>query len=114
MRGAEWLWVTDLSQPEHFGIHFLPIVMIASSFMTQKMTPMAGGDPNQQKIMQFMPLMWGFMFWSQSSGLVLYWLSSNLVQIAQQWFFNKTAAPVAATAAPARKAISSKDGRKRI
>ena len=42
--------------------------------------------------MQFMPLMWGFFFWSASSGLVLYWLTSNMVQIAQQWFFNKTAA----------------------
>ncbi|MGD1069337.1 MAG: membrane protein insertase YidC [Bryobacteraceae bacterium] len=114
MRGAEWLWVADLSQPEHFGIHFLPVIMIVSSFWMQKMTPMAGGDPSQQKIMQFMPLMWGFMFWSQSSGLVLYWLSSNLVQIGQQWFFNKTAAPAPATAASARKAISSKDGRKRI
>ena len=95
--------MADLSQPEHFAIHFLPIIMIASSFLMQKMTPMAGGDPNQQKIMQFMPLMWGFFFWSPSSGLVLYWLTSNLVQIAQQWFFNKTALPVLATAERQRK-----------
>jgi YidC/Oxa1 family membrane protein insertase len=102
MRGAGWLWIADLSQPEHFQIHFLPIIMIGSSFLMQKMTPMAGGDPNQQRVMQFMPLMWGFFFWSASSGLVLYWLSSNLVQIAQQWFFNKTAAPPAPVATPAR------------
>ena len=90
MRHASWLWVGDLSQPEHFAIRFLPLVMVASSFLMQKMTPMAaGGDPSQQKVMQFMPLMWGFFFWSASSGLVLYWLTSNLVQIAQQWFFNK-------------------------
>jgi len=108
MRGADWLWIADLSQPEHFQIHFLPIIMIGSSFLMQKMTPMAGGDPNQQKVMQFMPLMWGFFFWSASSGLVLYWLSSNLVQIAQQWFFNKTAPPLPAAAGPVRK-----DGRKR-
>jgi YidC/Oxa1 family membrane protein insertase len=112
MRGADWLWIADLSQPEHFQIHFLPIIMIGSSFLMQKMTPMAGGDPNQQKVMQFMPLMWGFFFWSASSGLVLYWLSSNLVQIAQQWFFNKTASPLAPPAGPAGK--SAKDGRKRI
>jgi YidC/Oxa1 family membrane protein insertase len=114
MRNASWLWVGDLSQPEHFAIRFLPIIMIASSFLMQKMTPMAGGDPNQQKIMQFMPLMWGFLFWSASSGLVLYWLSSNLMQISQQWFFNQTAPPAMATATVPKKAISPKDGRKRI
>ena len=113
MRNAPWLWVTDLSQPEHYAIRFLPLIMIASSFLMQKMTPMAGGDPSQQKVMQFMPLMWGFFFWSASSGLVLYWLSSNTVQIAQQWFFNKTSPPAPAIAASAKKVISAKDGRKR-
>ncbi len=91
LRHAEWLWITDLSQPEHLAIRVLPIIMVASSFLMQKMTPMTGGDPSQQKIMQFMPLMWGYFFWSASSGLVLYWLTSNVVGIAQQWFFNKTA-----------------------
>jgi YidC/Oxa1 family membrane protein insertase len=113
MRNAPWLWISDLSQPEHFAIRFLPLIMIGTSFLMQKMTPMAGGDPSQQKVMQFMPLMWGVFFWSASSGLVLYWLTSNLVQIGQQWFFNKTSSPVVLTAAPAKKAISSKDGRKR-
>ncbi len=116
MRGAGWLWVGDLSQPEHFGLHFLPIIMIATSFLMQRMTPMAGGDPSQQKIMQFMPLMWGVFFWTASSGLVLYWLTSNLVQIGQQWFFNKTAPPVTVIAASQKKITSSKatkDNRKR-
>jgi len=114
MRNASWLWVGDLSQPEHYAIRMLPIVMIATSFLMQKMTPMTGGDPNQQKIMQFMPLMWGFFFWSASSGLVLYWLTSNLAQIGQQWFFNKTASPVTVITTPQQKKVtSSKDGRKR-
>ena len=91
MRNAHWLWVTDLSQPEHYAIRVLPIVMIVSSFLMQKMTPMTGGDPAQQKVMKFMPLMFGVMFYSASSGLVLYWLTSNIVNIAQQWFFNRTA-----------------------
>ena len=108
MRHASWLWVTDLSQPEHYAIRILPLVMIASSFLMQKMTPVAGGDPNQQKVMQFMPLMWGVFFWPASSGLVLYWLTSNLVGIAQQWFFNKTAAPAVVV-----KMNPPKDGRKR-
>ena len=91
MRGAHWLWVKDLSQPETLAIHILPIIMIASQFLMQKMTPQAtGGDPNQQKMMMMMPLIFGFMFYNLSSGLVLYYLTSNLVGIGQQWFFNHT------------------------
>jgi YidC/Oxa1 family membrane protein insertase len=112
LRHANWLWVTDLSQPEHYAIHILPLIMVVTSFALQKMTPApAAGDPNQQKMMQFMPLMYLFFFWSASSGLVLYWLTGNVVGLAQQWFFNKTAAPVEAVKA-ANKLIA-KDGRKR-
>jgi YidC/Oxa1 family membrane protein insertase len=111
MRHASWLWVGDLSQHEHFDIHFLPLIMVITSFGLQKMTPPpATGDPSQQKMMQFMPLMYLFFFWSLSSGVVLYWLTGNLVGMAQQWFFNKTAGPVEVVAA--QKAIL-KDGRKR-
>ena len=115
MRNASWLFVTDLSQPEHWwvvggtDIRILPVIMIVSSYLMQRMTPMAGGDPAQQKMMQFMPLMYGFFFWPASSGLVLYWLTSNLVGIAQQLFFNKTSGPITAPA----KITSPKDGRKR-
>ena len=90
MRGASWLWVTDLSQPEHLPIKILPIAMIVSQFIMQKMTPTAGTDPAQQKMMLFMPLIFGFMFYNFSSGLVLYYLTSNIVSIGQQWFFNRT------------------------
>ena len=96
MRHASWLWVSDLSAPETLPIHILPIAMIASQFVMQKMTPQVGGDPAQQKMMMFMPLVFGFMFYNMSSGLVLYWLTGNLVGIAQQLFFNKTAAAPAA------------------
>lgn len=107
MRHADWLWVSDLSQPEHFGIRFLPVIMVITSLVLQKMTPTpAGGDPGQQKMMQFMPVMMGVFFWQASSGLVLYYLTSNIVGVAQQWFFNKTA-PVT----PGVKII--KDGRKK-
>jgi YidC/Oxa1 family membrane protein insertase len=92
MRGASWLWVSDLSQPEQIAIHILPIIMVASQFWMQKMTPQAAGvDPNQQKMMMFMPLMFGFFFYNLPSGLVLYYLTSNLVGMGLQWFFNKTA-----------------------
>jgi YidC/Oxa1 family membrane protein insertase len=89
MRGAHWLWVTDLSQPEQLPIHILPLIMIVSQFVMQKMTPNPGMDPSQAKMMMFMPLMFGFLFYNFSSGLVLYWLTSNLVQIGQQWMVNR-------------------------
>ncbi len=53
--------------------------MIASQFLMQKMTPQPGVDPTQQKMMMFMPLIFGFMFYNFPSGLVLYYLTSNLV-----------------------------------
>ena len=89
LRGASWLWVGDLSQPEQIGIRVLPVLLVVTGFLMQKMTPMASVDPNQQRMMMFMPLMMGFIFYQASSGLVLYWLTGNLVGIAQQWVLNK-------------------------
>ena len=91
MRGASWLWVHDLSTYEQLPIRILPLAMIVSQFIMQKMTPATSVDPNQQRMMLLMPLIFGFMFYSLPSGVVLYYLTSNLVGIAQQWFFNKTA-----------------------
>ena len=51
---------------------------------------MPSPDPAQQKIMLLMPVMFLFFFWSLSSGLVLYWLTGNVVGIAQQWYINRT------------------------
>jgi len=90
MRGASWLWVKDLSQPEDLPIHILPVLMIVAQFVMQKMTPTPGQDPTQAKMMMFLPLVFGFMFYNMSSGLVLYWLTSNLVGIVQQWFINRS------------------------
>ncbi|MGD0298574.1 MAG: membrane protein insertase YidC [Bryobacteraceae bacterium] len=100
LRGAHWLWVTDLSQPEQLAIHILPIVMVITQFIQQKMTPNPSVDPSQAKVMQFMPLMFGFFFYSMSSGLVLYWLTSNLVGILQQWLVNRHMPMPAPVAAP--------------
>jgi len=91
LRHANWLWVTDLSSAEHLPIHILPIAMIATQFFMQKMTPTTSADPSQQRMMLMMPLVMGFFFYSLPSGLVLYYLTANLVGIAQQVFFNKTA-----------------------
>jgi YidC/Oxa1 family membrane protein insertase len=90
MRGASWLWVSDLSQPETIPIRLLPLILIGTQFLTQKMMPQPGADPNQQRMQMFMPLIFGFMFYNFASGLVLYYLTSNLVGVGLQWFFNKT------------------------
>jgi YidC/Oxa1 family membrane protein insertase len=82
--------VTDLSQAETLPIHILPIVMVITQFIQQKMTPNPSADPSQAKMLQFMPLLFGFFFYKMSSGLVLYWLTSNLVGILQQWLVNRS------------------------
>jgi YidC/Oxa1 family membrane protein insertase len=91
MRHAPWIfWIRDLSTPEQIPIRTLPILLCATQFLLQKMSPMPSPDPTQQKMMMYMPLMFLFLFWSLSSGLVLYWLTGNLVGIAQQWYINRT------------------------
>ncbi|MBV8898416.1 MAG: membrane protein insertase YidC [Acidobacteriaceae bacterium] len=89
LRHAGWLWVPDLSSPETLPIHILPIILIATQFLTQRLTPAAGVDPNQQRMMMMMPLVFGFMFYYASAGLVLYWLTGNVVGIAQQLIINR-------------------------
>ena len=113
MRGASWLWVKDLSRPEDLPIHILPVLMVIAQFVMQKMTPAPGQDPAQQRMMLMMPLVFGFMFYNMSSGLVLYWLTSNIVGIGQQWFINRimpTPAPQPAEAASGPKRGKGKRG----
>ncbi len=75
-------WIQDLSEKD--PCYITPIIMGASMFLQMKMTP-AAGDPNQQKIMMFMPLIFTFMFLNFPSGLVLYWLVNNVLTIGQQF-----------------------------
>ncbi|MCB1019547.1 MAG: membrane protein insertase YidC [Acidobacteria bacterium] len=89
MRHAHWLWVSDLSQPETLAIRILPLTMMATQFWMQSLTPTPSVDPAQARIMKFMPLMMGFIFYQFSAGLVLYWLTGNLVGVAQQVLLNK-------------------------
>jgi YidC/Oxa1 family membrane protein insertase len=87
MRQSPWiLWIHDLSAKDPYYV--LPIVMGATMFLQQKMTP-TSADPKQAKIMMFMPIIFTFMFLNFSSGLVLYWLMSNVLSIIQQYFVNK-------------------------
>ncbi|MEO8052205.1 MAG: membrane protein insertase YidC [Acidobacteriota bacterium] len=104
MRGSHWLWVTDLSQPESLAIHLLPVLLVVTQFAMQRMTPQPGVDPAQAKMMMFMPLMFGYMFYFASAGLVLYWLTGNVVGIVQQWLLNKTMpTPPAPAVVPVKK-----------
>ncbi len=89
MRRAEWLWVSDLSNPETLAIRVLPIAMVATQFWSQKLTPTPSADPMQARLMKFMPLMFGFIFYQFQAGLVLYWLTSNCVGIGQQLLLNR-------------------------
>ncbi len=88
------LWIKDLSAADH--TYILPILMTISMVVMQKMTPTPTADPVQAKIMLAMPVFFGFMLAFTSSGLVLYWLTSNIAGIAQQYLMNKYAPRVAA------------------
>ncbi|QLB43731.1 membrane protein insertase YidC [Mannheimia pernigra] len=76
-------WIQDLSAQDPYYI--LPLLMGASMFWLQKMSPTPVADPMQQKVMTFMPVIFTVFFLWFPSGLVLYWLTSNLITIAQQW-----------------------------
>jgi len=100
------LWINDLSAPDRlfsfpfeiplmappYGIPVLTLLMGATMFITQKMTPMTMGDPTQAKVMQFLPLFFTFIFINFPSGLVLYWLVNNILQIGQQYRIKKSSA----------------------
>ena len=97
-----FLWINDLSAPDrlfHFnfsipfmeppyGIPVLTIIMGATMFLQQKMSPPMG-DATQAKMMMLMPVVFTFIFINFSSGLVLYWLVNNILSIAQQYYVQK-------------------------
>ncbi len=87
MRNAPWLgWIHDLSAADPYYI--LPALMTASSLFQVWLNP-APPDPVQAKMMWIMPLAFGVMFFFFPAGLVLYWLTNNILSIAQQWFINR-------------------------
>ncbi len=87
MRGAPWvLWIQDLSIPDPYYI--LPIIMAISMFVQTKLNP-TPPDPIQAKVMMYMPIVFSIMFFFFPAGLVLYWVTNNLLSIAQQWQINK-------------------------
>jgi len=86
MRNAPWIgWIHDLSAPDPYFI--LPVVMTLSTLLQTALNP-APPDPLQAKMMWFMPLIFSVMFFFFPSGLVLYWITNNILSIAQQWVIN--------------------------
>jgi len=81
-----FFWIQDLSAKDPYYI--TPIIMGATQFISQKMTP-AMGDPMQQKIMLLMPIIFTFFFLNFPAGLVIYWLFNNILQIGQQYYINR-------------------------
>jgi YidC/Oxa1 family membrane protein insertase len=89
LRHASWLWIHDLSSAD--PLHILPIGIFFTMLFMQRMTPQAGMDPQQQKMMNvMMPVMMGFLSWNFASGLCLYWSEGNLIAIVQQAVMNRT------------------------
>ena len=86
MRNAPWvMWIHDLSSPDPYYI--LPLVMTLTTVLQTALNP-APPDPMQAKLMWFMPLAFSVMFFFFPSGLVLYWITNNILSIAQQWIIN--------------------------
>jgi YidC/Oxa1 family membrane protein insertase len=89
LRQAPFLWLHDLSSPDKLFI--MPVVIVISTFLVQKMTPNSGMDPKQQQMMTLMmPLMIGFFSYSLPSGLSVYWTVGNFIAIAQQYIMNRS------------------------
>lgn len=90
LRDAPWvLWIGDLASPDPY--YALPLVMGATSLGMHKMMP-SSPDPMQKRIMQMMPIMFTVFAFAFPAGLVLYWLTNNLLTMLQQWFLLRTRA----------------------
>lgn len=86
MRNAPWIgWIRDLSTPDPYFI--LPTVMTLTTLLQTALNPVPP-DPMQAKMMWFMPLIFSVMFFFFPAGLVLYWITNNILSIAQQWLIN--------------------------
>ena len=89
LRHASFLYLQDLSAPDPY--HIMPVLIIISTFVVQKMTPTGGMDPQQQKVMNLMmPVMLGVISWNLSSGLCLYWVVGNIIAMLMQLVMNRT------------------------
>jgi YidC/Oxa1 family membrane protein insertase len=102
LRHAPWIgWIHDLSAPDPYFV--LPVVYAITAYLQVKLSPTPIQDPVQAKVMQIMPIAFSVMFLFFPSGLVLYWLVNNAIQIFQQWHMNRLLTREAAVAAAKRR-----------
>jgi len=102
LRNAPWiLWIKDLSAPDPYFV--LPVIYAITAYLQVKLSPTPISDPVQAKVMQIMPIAFSVMFIFFPSGLVLYWLVNNSLQIFQQWHMNRVLEKEAALAAAKRR-----------
>ena len=89
LRQAHWFWLTDLSMPD--PLHLLPILIIGTMFLVQFITPSPGMDPAQRRMMAIMmPAIMGFTLWHFASGLALYWITGNIINLIMQVAINNS------------------------
>jgi YidC/Oxa1 family membrane protein insertase len=102
LRYAPWLgWIRDLSAPDPYFV--LPVIYAITAYLQVKLSPTPITDPVQARVMQIMPVAFSVLFVFFPSGLVLYWLINNVLQIAQQWHVNRMLEREAAVAAAKRR-----------
>ena len=102
LRHAPWFgWIHDLSAPDPYFV--LPVVYAITAFLQVRLSPTPIQDPVQAKVMQIMPIAFSVLFIFFPSGLVLYWLVNNVLQIAQQWHMNRLLEREAAAKAAKRR-----------
>ena len=90
LHGAPWLWIADLARPEQLPVRILPLLMIATQLLIARITPaQPGADPRMAQLGTLMPLVFGIALYSQPSALMLYWVTSNLLQLGQQWWLGR-------------------------
>ncbi|OGW85641.1 MAG: hypothetical protein A3C35_02075 [Omnitrophica bacterium RIFCSPHIGHO2_02_FULL_46_11] len=106
LKGAPFIfWIKDLSEPDAAwllpfalpflgaNVNILPLLMLGSMVWQQRLTPQTGGTKEQQQMMMFMPIIFGFIFYNLPSGLVLYWFVNNMLSIFHQLFVKGKALP---------------------
>ena len=109
LRYASFLWISDLSQPEHLfaswfpwfgGLNILPILMALTMGLQSALTPSTGDDRQKKMMVIFMPVMMLVMFYNFASALSLYWTLSQLISILQMWLIKRNSAKSGAAAMP--------------
>jgi YidC/Oxa1 family membrane protein insertase len=89
LHGAQWLWISNLSLPEQLPVRVLPLLMIATQLLMGEIAPAPGTDPRMNRFMMIGVVLFGAVLYRQPAALMLYWVTSNLLMLGQQWWLNR-------------------------